>query len=452
MFRPAVYLSFLAALVFSLTSQAAEPTLISETASERGTAGIGNKIVTLDGKTHVVWQASTSAGYRSFAQTWDRASGKWSDAVELGPGVDNHARPVMTADRDGYLHVIIGGHNTPLGYRRSVKPNDISAWTKLEKFGRGTYPSLVCGADNTLVLSVRPAGSGNGRTGVDLYVKQPGTESWKHRPLILEREPKYRGGYAGYNSALAWGPDGKQLHFAADVYEGPGVYKDRGLHQAVLYMVSADYGTTWQRSDGTMIEGETYTPNLDPIEVNLNPRAQTMPKPMLRLGGLMVNRSGQPFVLYTQHEPKPGRAHLVTPDGAGGWTQLPLAAALDKGMPGYGALGARGGMSITTDGRIQMLLPMAPLEDFGVPGAPRIKPETVRYLFVETADLGQTYQFSEPIPHDPAVAYHVPTLEKPTGHNLIGQDRNAALMVIQGLHRYPRRGEVIQNRLYFVQP
>jgi len=443
-------LAFVAMLCVGVQSSAgadklpAGHVLLSQTASERATAGIGNKIVSFGGRTHVVWQDSTPRGYFARVRTLDRASGEWSATVTLGKGVDNHARPCITVDSRGHLHVIIGGHNSPLQYLRSVRANDSSEWTKPFVFGKGTYPSLVCGAADTLVLAVRPGGW----AGVKLWIK-PADGRWAPRSLVLEKEPQYSG-YSGYNVALAWGPKGKRLHFAADVYEGHGTYKRRGTNQAIVYMYSDDLGRTWKRSDGSAIEGRPFPKNMDTIALNNRQREQDMPRPVLRIAGMVVDSRGRPFVLYTQHEPDPGRAHLATPDGKGEWTQLPLHEALAKHCPGYGALGARGAFAITADDVMQMLLPIAPLADFGVPGAPKIVPARVRHRWIETRDGGATFLFRQPIPDDPTVSNQVPTLERPTGQNVILPGRAAGLMYFVGLQRYRKKGELIQNRLYYV--
>jgi hypothetical protein len=157
----------------------AEPVLLSELGSERSTTGPGNNIVTHDGKTHAVWQESDAKGYWAKIRTLDRATGKWSAAVTLGPGFDNHARPCIAVDSKGNLHVVIGGHNTMMFYCRSIKPNDSSAWTKREPIDNGTYPMLVCGPDDTLVLGARNKGHG----GVNLYVRGPDQERWETRAM-----------------------------------------------------------------------------------------------------------------------------------------------------------------------------------------------------------------------------------------------------------------------------
>ena len=43
------------------------------------------------------------------SRSWANA---WSPTYTLGEGTDNHARPTLTVDSQGYLHAIIGGHHT----------------------------------------------------------------------------------------------------------------------------------------------------------------------------------------------------------------------------------------------------------------------------------------------------------------------------------------------------
>jgi len=419
--------------------------LLSTQASERATGGMGNKIVTIGERTHVVWQDVAKDGYWARVRTLDRRTGAWSETITLGKGVDNHARPCIAADADGYLHVVIGGHNTPFQYRRSVRPNDSSEWTKTVSFGKGTYPFVACGPGNALYLTAR--GTHNG---VDLYSKEPEGKWTVRLPLLVKREPQYQG-YAGYNTILAWGPGQKRLHFACDVYEGHGTYERRGENQLVVYLASDDFGRTWKKADGSPIEGERYPKNLDVIAVSSRKREQKMPAPVLRLGGLVVDTQDRPSVLYASDEPERGRGRVVTPAQGGGWDDLGLAVALDAHAPGWGVLGPRAAFSIAADGLLQMCLPLAPLADFGAPGAPQIKPENVRYVWVETADGGKTWRFREPVPRGDGLQRHHPTLERPTGGNSVPAGRTAAMMYFEGLQRYAEKDEVIQNRLYFVE-
>ena len=96
------------------------PRLISQIGSERATSGAGNKVVTYEGRTHVVWQDVTGEGYFNRVCTFDRGTGECLGPFTLNKGRDNHARPVMTIDHHGYLQAVMSGHNSPVTYRRSV--------------------------------------------------------------------------------------------------------------------------------------------------------------------------------------------------------------------------------------------------------------------------------------------------------------------------------------------
>lgn len=79
--------------------------LISSIGSERATSGNGNKITTVDGKTPFVWQDANNEGYFARVRTLEHKTSQWSPVHTLGEGRDNHARPTITVDSKGYLHV-----------------------------------------------------------------------------------------------------------------------------------------------------------------------------------------------------------------------------------------------------------------------------------------------------------------------------------------------------------
>ena len=97
---------------------------ISRIGSERAIGG--NNIVTHDGVCHVVWQDVSREGYLNRVRSYRYDTGRWTDPVSLNIGVDNHARPVITVDHEGRLHVVLSGHGTPVTYRSSVGVNDSS--------------------------------------------------------------------------------------------------------------------------------------------------------------------------------------------------------------------------------------------------------------------------------------------------------------------------------------
>jgi hypothetical protein len=433
-------------LFAATTGLAAEPQLISEIGSERATTGPGNNIVTRDGRTHVVWQDADKpgrGGYTNRIRTFDRTTGKWSPAYTLGPGVDNHARPTITIDSQGYLHVVLSGHNTPMYYRRSAMPNDASEWTQPAPIDSGTYPMLVCGPDDVLVCTCRPGA----HSGVNLYVKKPDDASWTKRASILHRNKKYSG-YAGYNGAMFWGPDGT-LHFSADVYEGIGYTEHRGTHQSIVYMKSADLGQTWTKADGTPLPMQ-IDPTLPDVlaEIDVGPRGPAQ-LPRLRNGGVVVDSKNRPYVYFTEADDGIGRPRLVTLE-QGKWVDLPLNDAFAQRWPTGNVLGARGHLTIDADDALHVLVEFSER-----PAEGKIEARFSRTIGVgllTSRDGGRTFSAQELLPIDESRHLSQVGLERQTGHNALSSGRLPSLIVTDGEQRYPRNGEVLQNQVFYLQP
>ena len=115
-----------------------------------------NKIVTWRRRTHVAWLDSPPEGFRVRIRSCDRGNGEWSPTVTVGHAHDNHGGPALTVDSAGYLHIVYFPHHHAMCYRRSRRPGDSSEWEEEVRFGeRLTYPTLVCGPDDTLLLTAR---------------------------------------------------------------------------------------------------------------------------------------------------------------------------------------------------------------------------------------------------------------------------------------------------------
>ena len=160
--------------------------LLSSAGSQAATNEAGNKVVTVGSRTHVTWQDVTPEGYFNRVRTLDLDSGEWSVTYTLGSAYDDHARAVMIADGDGFLHAILSGHNTPCTYRRSLRANDAADWTDPVPVADGTYPYLVCGPGSDLFLTLRNAERWNG---VELYTKPPRRTAGRSRPESSTRPP-----------------------------------------------------------------------------------------------------------------------------------------------------------------------------------------------------------------------------------------------------------------------
>jgi hypothetical protein len=127
--------------------------------------GYGNPVSTLQHPAAEHYQGVTYVAYSGphedpYVAAYDHTTGKWIGPFHAGvnpmgkspdqvdPGeLDNHGRPALIVDRQGYIHLIFGGHGgeakfgpnnfgTPGKGRQihvvSKKPRDISAWETLE--------------------------------------------------------------------------------------------------------------------------------------------------------------------------------------------------------------------------------------------------------------------------------------------------------------------------------
>ena len=193
----------------------------------RAATNDSGKIIAFEGKTHLIWQDVTCEGYPNRVRSYDAAADTWSEPVTLDMGIDNHARGVMTVDREGYLHVVLGGHGTTVSWCRSLRPNDTSAWTDPQPIGAGTYPVFICAPDGTLLLTLRGLGEERHQRGVDLHRRPPGGD-WEQPLRIVKLAEEYGQAYAAFHMQMAMASDGT-LHAIIDFYEGADE-RGRGRH------------------------------------------------------------------------------------------------------------------------------------------------------------------------------------------------------------------------------
>ncbi|GIT28272.1 MAG: hypothetical protein Ct9H300mP1_03180 [Planctomycetaceae bacterium] len=100
------------------------------------------------------------------------------------------------------------------------------AWSDEVEFGRKlTYPTLVCGADDTLYMTARRS-YGKMPWTVEMW-KKPVGKDWEMVGTILRSRAV---GYSHFQEALAWGPDHKRLHLSVRIHE------NRGAVEVVGYM------------------------------------------------------------------------------------------------------------------------------------------------------------------------------------------------------------------------
>lgn len=437
---------------------------ISEQGSERATSSFGNRIVSVSGKVHVVWQdarePSPTSGiedafykkpysdYPARVRTLDVASGTWSPTVTIGLGRDNHARPTIVADRSGHLHVIIGGHHTPMQHFRSIAPNDSSGWELVEEFGQNTYPVVVVGPDDTFYLFAR---HDSGWQGTDFYVRRDGGR-WEPQGLLVKREPQHVG-YCAFACGMVVGSDGT-LHYVSDFYEGSGLRDQRGFKQAVAAMRSLDGGRSWQKADGTPVEIPARPEDMDTLEIYRGNSHEPMAL-VVSHGCIGVTSRGKPCVFYVSHLREPGEMILASPDDAGVWEKRFVSPSV-TGFPDHRPKGdCRGRFVMTADDRMHIILTLYPVDRPGWQnGRPaeelKFVDSQVPLVKLTSSDFGVTWSSRRlESPYDGGLIQELNMERNDVNWPLRGRDPYS--IFFDGLSRYPKRDEVINTRVYFAR-
>ncbi len=363
-----------------------------------------NKIVSWRRRTHMAWLDSPPEGFRVRVRSRDRDTGEWSPMVTVGDAYDNHGGPALTVDSEGYLHLVYFPHHHPMCYRRSRRPGDASEWEEEIRFGeRLTYPTLVCGADDTLVLSARRSFADRPWE-VELWERPPDARWQRRRVLLRSRHP----GYSHFQESLAWGPDHRTLHLFCRFHER----SDRqayGRLQTVAYLVSPDAGRTWTRSDGTPVSLPAT-----PDSAEVLARGGADHNRLLRAGALSVDAAGRPHVVYSDEKGGRSRLILARPNGDGSWDRTDVSHFLPVEFQGRLLL-APAGVTFTSGGEMVVAAQIEPPVDgastWGGPGN-----EVVAF---RSRDGGRSFTFFPVSRPDGRRAHWLPNLERATGHNRV---------------------------------
>jgi len=343
------------------------PKIISERGSTRATRyAVTNKIVTLDGKTHIAWLDSISD---TMVITYNHANGAWSRPVKVGTGTDNHGGPALLCDSEEYLHIIFGPHHGPFHYCISKRPNDASEWLRQDDFGvDGTYPSAVFDDRDTLHIIYR---GGSGPVKKLVYQQKPKGGHWS-KLTELAAAP-IEAGYTHYHSALMIAKD-QSLHVCYDIFYS-------GVARCAGHLMSRDRGRTWTLADGSAVK-LPVTPDADAFFKRTDD--------MLTVSSIVCDSKGHPWISVTGFElwHYDGRNwRLVRPD-------IPVDFA--KNRYALGTLGI--------DSRDRLYW-------FGALDG--------RFVVVYSADGGEHFELLPIASPEAGMPLMGPNIERPTGHNAV---------------------------------
>ncbi len=372
--------------------------LLSSQGSDRGTAyDPCNKIVSLAGKTHVVW---TDAVAFTRGRTFDHASGQWGPTVAIGEGCDNHNTPGLTADRDGRLHVAYGPHGMwdqgpgiptwPTGsfrYAVSAEPNSLAGLeTTRTPFGHyATYGCIVSTPHGECIVY-----RGGERPYSVMFQKTRTLGRWScPRPLI---EQEIESQYTQYMARLVCAPDGT-LYAAGHIYAA-----GRGHSLGVAVLRSPDGGETWTDMSGL----PAATPvAYGPRFAAPHPPAEFDP----RLGGLAVDARGRLWALT--HAAIAGCHQLILSRWEHDrWISNDLAGVLPEP---WGFVG--GPMGIDTRGRIHLAVTAVDRRAVE-PGKGVFAHASTEVFHLCSADDGRTFECRQISETDPATPNWLPTVSQ----------------------------------------
>jgi len=379
--------------------------LLSEEGSGRATAYLESpKIITFEGKTHAAWLDTPPEGFRVRIRTRDHATGEWSATTTIGEATNNHGGPALTIDGEGYLHVLYFSHHHPFRYRKSLRPNDASAWTEYSEFGYNlTYPALVCAADGTLMMTARRSFDEKPWE-LEMWTKAP-TGEWTRQQSILRS--RYDD-YAQFAASLSWGPDHKTLHLGARIYEVTGEDVMKPITTSG-YLASDDGGATWRKANGEAVELPATSETFDAFA-----QGRASDDRVLHIGSLAVNADGEPHLVYGAKVGRSAQAYLVTPTAEGGWKHVHLNPFLPAEFREWD-LFMYGGVSFGADGQLLIVGTLMEMRE-GSHEWGEITTEIVRF---RSADGGQTFTADVLDVPNPDSPRWMPNIERPTGFNEI---------------------------------
>lgn len=207
------------------------------------------RLITYEGRQYYAYW--THAG-KLVVAVRDLPDGDWTQNhtdIQIGTR-DGHWTPALGIGPAGHVFLCYNTRGSPIRWRRSTNPEDISSFGP-EQVGmtgqnesRATYPEFTRLLDGTLLMAYRQGSSGNGDWIMNRW--DGDTESWE--PL----QHPLTDGHAGdqtfntYHWTLVQSDDG-MLHYFFCWRGTGGVQTNRQLS----YARSPNNGETWEQSGGT---------------------------------------------------------------------------------------------------------------------------------------------------------------------------------------------------------
>jgi hypothetical protein len=362
-----------------------EPFLLSSKGSTRASAYVfGNKVITLEGKTHVLWldAISTVCG-----RTFDHATETWSEKVELFEGCDNHTNPSLALDADGHLHLAYGPHgwwgNWNSGCFKHVvseKPNSIESWKDEVSFGyNATYACLITTPSGLDCIAYR----GGDPPSPLMFQKQRPQGGWAPAQPIMHQDIAPQ--YTNVGATIVSDQEGT-LYIAGHFYN----LKTDARSTGVGALKSTDMGESW-----TNLAGESCD---TPVLLNESVAVPHHGDGDIRLGGLALDASGSLWISSGNK----GYGQLSNWTGES-WRTIDLCAFLPEDRTADA-----GAIAIDTTGRIHMTVGLnipVPQEESWGHGAQEV-------FHLVSDDAGNSFECTQISPSNEALPNWLPSISQ----------------------------------------
>ncbi|MDA0837329.1 MAG: hypothetical protein O3B01_05215 [Planctomycetota bacterium] len=362
--------------------------LISEAGSTRATAyQMGNKIVTLEGRTHVVW-VDAIAEIRG--KTFDHSAACWSDTFNLGTGCDNHSHPVIIADAEGHIHLVYGPHGWwgewncgRFVHQISEQPNSLETWKSEDRnFGyNATYASMVHTPSGLDCIVYR----GGQRPNSFMFQRQRELGGWTDaKPLMHQEIPQQ---YTHWSANIVCDSQGT-------LYAGGHFYNmdtDKRSPGAAA-IKSTDMGDTWTALDGSKLR--TPVTRNDEIAVP----HEAGPDADIRLEGLAIDGNDGLWISTS------GGGKGYVSRWQSGWQTFDLSPFIPANFMASG-----GPLTIDAGGDIH-LVAMVPVGlEIGEGWFGR---DSLEVLHLHSKDSGRTFECNQISQTDPSMASWIPSISR----------------------------------------
>jgi hypothetical protein len=287
--------------------------------------GFGKPVSTMQHPAGEYFNGVTYVAYQGphedpFVCAYHHNTGEWVGPVRAGVSalgrspaptdagrIDNHGRPALFVDNEGYIHLVFGGHgghriygSNPLGYNGSGKqshvvtkaPGDISAWEELDNIPPfGTYSQFVKMGNGSLYLFYR---HGSHRSD---WVYQKSTNNGRSftAPVSILKHKQRDDDPTVHDSWYAWfeeGPDNTVV--CSFNYHPCATRPDHTSLRINSYFIKMDGADdSWEN-----ISGESLSVPLTKEMADKRARIFDSQGEKTRLGTIRVDREGDPHLYF----------------------------------------------------------------------------------------------------------------------------------------------------------